>query len=269
MTPELTYLSPEFRPGAVRVLAHRGLASAHETSGSDSSKTIEENTIEAFQNALMAGADYVESDIQVTSDGVPVLFHDDDLLRVANRVERIDQLTWSQLEQISMPSGGKIPTLEQALIELPEARFNLDFKVAGAISPAVAVINQLGAQNRVLVASFSEARRKSASEQIDGAVASSAGSIRVIWLFLAHQIRFDRLFGLIAKPVSALQLPTKVAFLRFAKPSFIERAQKHGLEVHFWTINSAEEMSELILMGADGLVTDRADLARQISDSLA
>ena len=63
MTPELTYLSPEFRPGAVRVLAHRGLASAHETSGSDSSKTIEENTIEAFQNALMAGADYVESDI--------------------------------------------------------------------------------------------------------------------------------------------------------------------------------------------------------------
>ena len=107
------------------------------------------------------------------------------------------------------------------------------------------------------------------SEQIDGAVASSAGGIRVIWLFFAHQIRFDRLFGLIAKPVSALQLPTKVAFLRFAKPSFIERAQKHGLEVHFWTINSAEQMSELILMGADGLVTDRADLARQISDSLA
>lgn len=269
MTSELTYLSPKFRTGAVRVLAHRGLAAAHHTSGIDTPKTIEENTIEAFQLALQGGADYIESDIQVTSDGVPVLFHDDDLFRVASRAERINQLTFSQLEQISMPGGGKIPTLEKALTELPEARFNLDFKVSGAISPAVAVINQLGAQNRVLVASFSEARRKSAVRQITGEVASSAGSIRVIWLFLAHQMRFDRLFGLIARPVSALQLPTKVAFMRFAKPSFIERAQKHGLEVHFWTINSAEQMSELILMGADGLVTDRTDLARQISDSLA
>lgn len=269
MTTELTYLSPEFRPGSVRVLAHRGLASVHDAPGISESKTIDENTIEAFQNALIAGADYIESDIQVTSDGVPVLFHDDDLLRVANRADRIDQLTLHQLEQISMPGGGKIPTLEQALLELPGARFNLDFKVSGAITPAVTVINQLGAQNRVLVASFSESRRRLASQQIAGEVASSAGSIRVVWLFLAHQLRFDRLFGLIAKPVSALQLPTKVAFMRFAKPSFIERAQKHGLEVHFWTINSAEEMSELILMGADGLVTDRADLARKISDSLA
>lgn len=258
MPSNLQYLSPEFRPGAVRVLAHRGLATSSD-----------ENTIQAFQDALLSGADYIESDIQVTSDGVPVLFHDDDLLRVANRSERIDELTLEQLQQISMPGGGRIPTLEQALVELPDARFNLDFKVARAISPAVTVINQLEAQNRVLVASFSETRRKSACEQLAGEIASSAGSIRVVWLFLAHQIRFDRLFGLIAKPVSALQLPTKVAFMRFAKRSFIRRAHKHGLEVHFWTINSAEEMSELILMGADGLVTDRADLARQISDSLA
>lgn len=263
MAAQPAYLSPVFRPGAVRIFAHRGLAEG------DGLPAADENTMAAFSNALAAGADYLESDIQVTSDGIPVLFHDDDLSRTAGRSERIDQLTLEQLQQIVLPNGAGIPTLEQALTGLPEARFNLDFKVAAAIEPAVAVINRLGAGERVLVASFSEARRKSASALIESAVASSAGSMRVIWLYLSHLTRLDAAFSRLAKPVSALQLPNKIAVMNFADPRFIARAQRHGLEVHFWTINSPEQMRELILLGADGLVTDRADIARAISDSLA
>jgi glycerophosphoryl diester phosphodiesterase len=257
------YLSPDFRPGAARILAHRGLAQSADFS------VIDENTMKAFEVALDVRADYLESDIQVTSDGIPVLFHDDDLSRIAGRPERINELTLVELQKILMPGGSKIPTLEQALIDLPGARFNLDFKVWPAVQPAAEVINRLGAANRILVASFSERRRKQASKLINATVASSAGGSRVIWLYVAHLLRLDSLFAKLAWPVSALQVPTAIGIFKFANPKFIRRAQKHGLEVHFWTINSAEEMSELILMGADGLVTDRADLARQISDSLA
>lgn len=262
MKPKPGYLSPDFRPGSVRVFAHRGLAI-------ESESRVDENTLAAFGAALAAGADYLESDIQVTQDGFPVLFHDRDLARVSARTERINQLTLEQLKSIKLAGGNAIPTLHEALTAFPAARFNLDLKVAAAISPAVQVITELGASDRVLLTSFSDRRRKTATKMMPGSVASSAGSIRVVWLYLSHITRFDRLFGLLAKPVSALQLPTKMALMRFADPGFIARAQRHNLEVHFWTINSAEEMRELILLGADGIVTDRADLARQVSDSLS
>jgi len=262
MQPKSGYLSPDFRPGAARVFAHRGLAL-------NDQKSLDENTLEAFSAAIDAGADYVESDIQLTKDGIPVLFHDRDLTRVSNRTERVRELTLEQLKSVVLTEGGVIPTLQEALFSLPDARFNLDLKVGSAIAPTVAVISNLAASDRVLLTSFSDRRRRAALRLMPEPVASSAGGIRVIWLYLSHLTRFDRLFGRLARPISALQLPTKMALMNFADPGFIARAQRHNLEVHFWTINNPEEMRELILLGADGIVTDRADLARQVSDSLS
>lgn len=263
METDFSYLSPRFRPGVVRVFAHRGLAE------SESAGLADENTMPAFLKALEAGADYIESDIQVTADGIPVLFHDDDLSRVANRPEKISQLTWAELSQISMAMGAFVPTLEQALLDLPAARFNLDFKVAAAIVPATDVINRLGAQQRVLVASFSEGRRKQAVGRLVGSVVSSAGGMRVIALYLAHVLRANWLWSLLSKPIDALQLPVKAGVFNFASRSFIDLAHRHRVEIHFWTINEPEQMHQLIAMGADGLVTDRADIARAVCDSLA
>lgn len=257
------YLSSAGRPGIARVLAHRGLADA------DSGPIADENTLSAFKKALAAGADYVESDIQVTKDGVAVLFHDDDLARVAALPQKIADLTWDQLQLVKLPLGGQIPSLEQALSELPAARFNLDFKVSGAIGPAAAVINRLAAADRILAASFSESRRKRAVGLLVGNVAESAGSLRVIGLFLTHALKLGPIFRLLASSVDVLQIPTRASFMQFATAGFIQRAHSAGLEVHYWTINDPAQMRELILLGADGLVTDRADLARKVVDSLS
>jgi glycerophosphoryl diester phosphodiesterase len=256
------YLSPAGRPGIARVLAHRGLAE------SDAGAIADENTIAAFKNALAVGADYIESDIQVTKDGVAVLFHDDDLARVAALPQKIADLTWDELQHVKMPLGGRIPSLEQALLELPSARFNLDFKVAGAIEPSASVINRLAGADRILAASFSESRRKSAVRLLEGNVAESAGSLRVIGLYLAHALKLGSLFRRWASSVDVLQIPTRASFMQFATAGFIQRAHSAGLEVHYWTINEPDQMRELILLGADGLVTDRADLARKVVDSL-
>ncbi len=262
MQPKSAYLSPDFRPGAVRVFAHRGLAAGV-------GAPLDENTLAAFQAASSAGADYIESDVQLTKDGIPVLFHDRDLARIAGRPEKIRELNLGELQAVELGEGGAIPTLREVLSAMPTARFNLDLKVSQAIGPAVAVISELGASERVLLTSFSDRRRRAAVRSMPEAVASSAGGIRVIWLYLSHLTRFDGLFGMLAKPVSALQLPTKMALMNFADPRFIARAQRHNLEVHFWTINDPDETRELILLGADGIVTDRADLARRVSDSLS
>ena len=241
-----------FSPALPRIFAHRGFAADHAAA---------ENTIQAFRAALQLGATHLETDIQVTKDGVPVLFHDDDLQRVAGLPRKINEVTLAELSHLQLLDGGKIPTLREALVELPSARFNLDLKVWGAVDVSVDLIRELGAENRVLVSSFSDRRRAKAIARFEHHVVSSAGSMRVLGLWLAAKLRFGWLIRTLATPVQALQIPTGKGPIRFDSPGFMRQMKAVGLELHYWTINEAEEMLRLIALGADGIVTDRTDIA--------
>jgi glycerophosphoryl diester phosphodiesterase len=242
------YLSPALP----RIFAHRGFAEA---------EGLVENTLPAFKAALKLGATHIESDIQVTKDGVAVLFHDDDLVRVAGLPLKIAEVDLSQLAAIDLGHGARVPTLREALTELPEARFNLDLKVSAAITPSVELIEELGALDRVLLTSFSESRRSKAIRRCGGQVASSAGAVRVLAIWLAAKLKFSPLVRLLARPVQALQIPTNQGSIRFDSPGFIAAVRAAGLEIHYWTINEPKEMKRLIGLGAQGIVTDRTDLA--------
>lgn len=247
-TPVHPYLSPA-KP---HIFAHRGFASEN---------GLVENTLKAFDAALLMGATHIESDIQVSKDGVPLLFHDDDLERVAGLPLKISDLYWTDLLVVDLGGGTRIPMLEQALTLFPTTRFNLDFKVAGAIEPAVEVIKRLQATDRVLVASFSESRRKRAKKLLGSTVISSAGSVRVLALWLASKIGSQGLVNWLAKPVEVLQIPAASGAIKLDSPSFIGRMKAAGLELNYWTINEPSEMKRLIGLGADGIVTDRTDIA--------
>lgn len=238
----------------VRILAHRGLAVAADGSA------IDENTIDAFKRAVEVGADYIESDIQVTSDGVPVLFHDDNLLRVAGVDSPVSKLTFEELSALPLEHGGRVPSLAEALEALPNSRFNLDFKSVSSILAGTRVIHDHGAQGRVLVASFSDARKQAAASKLPG-VATSAGSVRTLRSVIAHRLGGGILLGMAVAPVDALQIPVSMGRFRLDSPAYIRNVHKHGVEVHYWTINEVDEMHRLVAAGADGIVTDRADLA--------
>jgi glycerophosphoryl diester phosphodiesterase len=51
-------------------------------------------------------------------------------------------------------------------------------------------------------------------------------------------------------------------------PARIRAFHAAGVEVHVWTINDATQMRELLALGVDGLVTDRADLALEVLSTL-
>ena len=96
-----------------------------------------ENTIGALvAAAAIPGCDGVELDVQASSDGVPILLHDDTLQRVQGRPERPDQLTASALEELGVPS------LADALAALPHRTF-LDVELKG--DPGRAVVEVLAA----------------------------------------------------------------------------------------------------------------------------
>lgn len=233
-----------------QVLAHRGLVS----------EFVPENTLKAFADALHAGADAIETDIQCTKDGVAVIFHDDDLIRLAGIPKKISESTWKEISVVDIGYGKRIPTLESALLDFPAARFNLDVKSRSA-APAIAeVINRLNAQNRVLISSFNDLRSRQTVKLVNGSVRTSAGSLRVLGLWLCFAIGATPLFSALSRKVDALQIPVSRLGLRFDSKRFIGMALACNLDVHFWTINELNEVERLRRLGASGIVTDNCDL---------
>ena len=78
------------------VIAHRGNASE-----------FPENTLEALESAVALGVRYVEFDVQLTADRVPVLLHDVDLVRVADRPDHVSDIPWAQLADYPVGEIGR------------------------------------------------------------------------------------------------------------------------------------------------------------------
>lgn len=243
---------PANRP---RILAHRGLTFL------SGKQVADENTFLAFQNAVEVGADYLESDIQVSSDGVPVLFHDLTLSRLTGNKKRISDLSIAEISAITLPLGGKIPTLRSALERFPDQKFNLDIKIPQAAAPAIAVIESLKAEPRVLISSFRDQLRRQALALTSSVIATSPGVSKVAQSYFAALLGTRTFFNSTLKSLDALQLPTKLYGLDFTAARFVQQVLDHGIELHYWTINDPEEMQMLFALGAHGIVTDRADLA--------
>lgn len=241
-----------FEGGQPRIIAHRGLFMHRDG--------ISENTLESFQEALSNGATHLETDVQATSDGHAVLFHDFDLSRVSSSSSSVGKLTLAELQLIKLNRGGRVPTLAEILIALPGAKLNLDIKSKQAISATVAVIEQQQAHHRILITSFSNSRRIATLAGLSKPVLSSGSAMTVLRVWFSHYVFFGIGLGRQLRGLSALQIPVSKGPLRFDGKSFIARVSSLGLEIHYWTINDANQMRKLIELGAHGIVTDRVDL---------
>lgn len=236
------------------MLAHRGLTYV------DGLKTLDENSFASLTAALAAGVEYLEIDVQATRDNVAVVFHDSTLDRVTELSGNIRELTLEQLGQVTLRNGGVIPRFVDVLRDFPNAKFNVDIKDDAAIADVVNAVREAGAQNRVLLTSFSEKRRRAAIGQLPG-IASSPSMLRMILILLAYTfgVGLERQLKL----VNVLQIPVSYGPIRLDSPKFIEAMNLHRIEVHYWTVNDPAEARRLVRIGARGIVTDRADLMVQ------
>jgi glycerophosphoryl diester phosphodiesterase len=242
-----------FDPPTPRVLAHRGLA-----------VDAPENTVLAFERAVRAGADYVETDVHLSADGVAVLAHDPTLKRVANgRVERVADLGVHDLRRVDLGAGQGFATLDEVLHAFPLTRFNIDVKTDAAVDATVDVVRRAGAADRVLLTAFSDARRRRLAAMVPG-VATSAGRVSVLRARAASVSRNAPLLRRGIAGAHALQIPERVGRVRLLTPRLVDTAHAAGIEVHVWTVNEEADMRRLLALGVDGIVTDRADVALRV-----
>lgn len=234
-------------------LAHRGF-----------SLDGRENSMAAFEAAVDLGFRYVETDVHATRDGVVVAFHDDTLDRVTDRTGRVADLAWSQVRAARIGGVDPVPALEELLGTWPELRLNIDIKSAAAIGPTVEAIERTAAHDRVCIASFSDTRRRAVLRALSRRVATSGGTRTTAAFRAAVASRSGAGARRALRDVDCLQVPERYGRLPVVTSVTVAAAQAAGAQVHVWTVNDPADMHRLLDLGVDGIVSDRADLLKQV-----
>jgi glycerophosphoryl diester phosphodiesterase len=221
----------------------------------------DENTAAAFGRAVALGYRYVETDVQVTADGVPVVFHDPTLHRVTGQPGRVAALRWADLATVRIGGAAAVPRLDEVLDAWPQVRFNVDVKADAGVAPTVHAVSRAGARERVLLASFSDARLARLRALAGPGVATSLGMRAVA------RLRVGSLTGRrvrLPDSVVAVQVPPRYGRVPVVDRRFVGYAHRLGLQVHVWTIDEPAEMHELLDLGVDGIMTDHVDVLRDV-----
>ena len=232
------------------------------------------NTLEAFAAAVRLGCRHLETDAQVTRDGVVVAFHDLRLDAATDRTGAVGELRYAEVAAAdagfrSSPDGGRsfpfrghgarIPRLEE-LLERPGVRVNIDPKTDACVAPLVALVERLGAWDRVGFGSFSGRRLRRLRELAGGRACTSMGprAVAVAAAAAATTGRMPR------QGADCLQVPLRAGAVPLLTPRFLAAAHRAGLPVHVWTVNGEQAMHRVLDLGVDGVMTDRPRLLLQV-----
>ncbi|MEU7109794.1 glycerophosphodiester phosphodiesterase family protein, partial [Streptomyces sp. NPDC046215] len=210
-----------------------------------------ENTIASLEAAADRGADWVETDVQFTKDGQPVIMHDATVDRMTDGTGRIDQLTAEEISKLTVKGGGHVPTLEQVLssLKVRSARLLLEIKgpqSSAAVEYALRLVAESGMAERTLVQSFDE-----------GVVRDAAASPHKMKVALLRSkldpdpVATARKFSLSAYSVNFKGLS--------ARPTAVDQLKAAGIEVFVWTVDRENEWQTATSWGVDGVITNRPD----------
>lgn len=214
-----------------------------------------ENTLPALERA-MRSFPFVETDVRLTSDGVPVLFHDATLERVTGASGRVRDHTADELRTLDAGSwystvfrGEPIPTLAEFLDVLQEhdARALVELKAAWT-SDDVGRLDDLLRQHRVsdqvVLQSFSIETLENLRRVIPD----------VPRIMLTRELPTDPIplgerFDVIAFGTTARAV--------VAKPEALALFHEAGFGVLCYTLNTQERWEEVSALGVDGIITDQ------------
>jgi glycerophosphoryl diester phosphodiesterase len=246
-----------FRSAGRIAMAHRGFTSF----------TLPMNSMGAFHEAAKLGFRYIETDVRATRDGVAVIHHDRRLGPESGLSGAVDQLYWRDVHNADLGAGEAIPTLEELLVALPDVRVNIDIKAESAIEPTVEVVERLNAHNRVLIASFSDRRRQRAVRLLSKRVASAAGTGAFVTFLAARTAGSRARAWRLLRDSDCVQLPPRLGGVPVITPALVRAIHASGRQIHAWTIDDPATMHALLDINVDGIITDRADLLRDVLTS--
>ncbi len=165
-------------------------------------------------------------------------------------------------------------TLEELIVAFPNNRINVEIKQSGdlglkALAEVLRVVEEHDAFDRVVLASFhseiyEEFQRLQEEGEVPECFMYSPGTDGATQYVVLKLLNLDMFFD---DEMCVFQLPMKEKGINLATKSFVDRAHKHNLAVHYWTINDKEDMKHLIEIGADGIMSDYPHRLKEVYDS--
>lgn len=249
-----------------KILGHRGFSARYP-----------ENTRLSFTQAIEAGADGIECDVQLTGDGEPVILHDPSLQRTAGREGQVNHLTWAELASVrlgiipsfagggSSSEGQPILRLEDLLDLIPRGRWlNIEIKretVKPADCPRLAdlIVRKRGT-DRILISSFAHKllpafrARGLITAQLVGESHARFGTGRFVGLLLKTRPDYVNL---------PLQLFERLGDIQGA--IFVWTLRLLRFKISFWTVNE-ESGFRKICHHSDFVITDEVQKALEWRD---
>lgn len=222
----------------VEITAHRG-----------SSTKAPENSLSAIKQAIADQADYAEIDVQETIDGVIVVLHDSDLMRITGKKLNIWETAYAQVEALDAGNwfspefaGEKIPTLEEAIeVARNKIKLNIELKFNGhgqqLTERVVAIIRRHDFEDQCVITSMNYQELLKA-KALDN-------RLRV------GLIIFDAIGKAFDLETDFFSIATKMA-----SETFISKAQNRGKGVHVWIVNTPDLMEHFIYRGVNNIITD-------------
>ena len=221
------------------VTAHRG-----------DSKHAPENTLAAFEAAIDNGADVIELDVRETKDGVIIVTHDKNLKRTTGIDAYVEDLTFGEIRQFDAGSwfseefkGEQIPTLREA-IELVDGRAKLNIELKPDVlnqhleESVVELIEEYDLYKSCVVTSLKYNSIKKIKELDD---------------------RIETVYVMSAAGGNYFDLKYADAFsinYKFIDDQVMRNCNKRGKDVYAWTINDAESLESVMMVGVDNVITD-------------
>lgn len=219
------------------VVAHRGASAAHPPG----------NTLAAFEASAALGADWVELDVHLTADGVPIVHHDPVLA---------DGRDLGDLRREELPAF--VPTLAESIESCAPLGVNVEIKPDGPdrlrsalLASVVELLVGLGRPERFLVTSFDhdivDRTRALAPELPTGLLTFEAPSLEEV----------------LARAVAGGHRAV-VPWWGMVDAGFVERAHGAGVEVNVWTVDDPAQMARLVGNGVDAVITNVPEVGRAV-----
>lgn len=254
--------SPAAQGRVIMISAHRGGAAL-----------APENTLASFSNGIALGADFIEMDVHLTKDGVPVVIHDATIDRTTDGSGRVADLTLAQLQSYNAAAkfaGAAekqvVPTLAQVIDLAKPTNVQLEIEIKATVDnqryPRIEqkVIDDIAARGmrdrvRIMAFEFDTLQRVRA---IDPKIKTTA--LFTYDYFRSHDINqpaavIDDVAGF------ADGIGVNSALLT---SQLVQQAHNRKMSVGVWTVDSEAEMNKFINMGVDSITSNRPDALKRV-----
>jgi glycerophosphoryl diester phosphodiesterase len=232
----------------IEITAHRG-----------SKVRAPENTLSAIQQAIADGADFAEIDVQTTADGVVVLLHDADFMRVSSLRRRLRDVNHHELRDIDVGSwfapefsSERVPTLQEIIdISRGRIKLNIELKYTWSDPTLAEKVGNIVRRNKFAAHSVVSSLNFNALTKITKHFSELTTGF-IVFQAIGNLSRMDADF----LSVSAARVT----------PRLVRDAHRRGTKVHVWTVNDPGNALSMIEMGVDNIITDEPTIIRSLLD---